>query len=50
MIDLIYFLLIGLVADAFADIGTFDQLAELIQTYEGFQFDLRIVEASDELR
>lgn len=28
---------------------TFDQLAELIQTYEGFQFDLRIVDSSDEL-
>ena len=28
---------------------TFDQLAELLQTYEGFQFDLRIVDSSDEL-
>jgi hypothetical protein len=28
---------------------TFDQLAELIQTYEGFQFDLKIVDSSDEL-
>jgi len=28
---------------------TFDRLAELIQTYEGFQFDLRIVDASDGL-
>jgi hypothetical protein len=28
---------------------TFEQLAELIQTYEGFQFDLRIVDSSDEL-
>jgi hypothetical protein len=28
---------------------TFEQLAELIQTYEGFQFDLKIVDASDEL-
>lgn len=28
---------------------TFDKLAELIQTYEGFQFDLKIVECSDEL-
>jgi hypothetical protein len=28
---------------------TFDQLAELIQSYEGFQFDLKIVDSSDEL-
>ena len=28
---------------------TFDRLAELIQTYEGFQFDLRIVDPSDKL-
>ncbi|MHB8957335.1 MAG: DUF7713 domain-containing protein [Pirellulaceae bacterium] len=28
---------------------TFDQLAELIQTYEGFQFDLKIVDSSAEL-
>ena len=28
---------------------TFDQLAELIQTYEGFQFDLKIIDSSDEL-
>jgi hypothetical protein len=28
---------------------TFEQLAELIQTYEGFQFDLKVVDASDEL-
>jgi hypothetical protein len=28
---------------------TFEQLAELIQTYEGFQFDLKIVDSSDEL-
>ena len=28
---------------------TFDQLAELMQTYEGFQFDLKIVESSDHL-
>ena len=28
---------------------TFDQLAELIQTYEGFQFDLKIVDSSDKL-
>ena len=28
---------------------TFDELAELIQTYEGFQFDLKIVDSSDEL-
>ena len=28
---------------------TFDRLAELIQTYEGFQFDLKIVDSSDEL-
>jgi hypothetical protein len=28
---------------------TFDRLAELIQTYEGFQFDLSIVDSSDEL-
>jgi hypothetical protein len=28
---------------------TFDQLAELIQTYEGFQFDLKIVDSSDDL-
>ena len=28
---------------------SFDQLADLIQTYEGFQFDLKIVEATEEL-
>jgi hypothetical protein len=28
---------------------TFDQLAELMQTYEGFQFDLKIVDSSDDL-
>lgn len=28
---------------------TLDQLAELLQTYEGFQFDLKIVDSSDEL-
>jgi hypothetical protein len=28
---------------------TFDKFAELIQTYEGFQFDLKIVDSSDEL-
>jgi hypothetical protein len=28
---------------------TFDQLVELVQTYEGFQFDLKIVDSSDEL-
>jgi hypothetical protein len=28
---------------------TFDQLAKLMQTYEGFQFDLKIVDSSDEL-
>jgi len=28
---------------------TFDQLAELMQTYEGFQFDLKIIDSSDEL-
>ena len=28
---------------------TFEQLAELIQTYEGFQFDLKIADSSDEL-
>ena len=28
---------------------TFEQLAELIQTYEGFHFDLKIVDSSDEL-
>jgi hypothetical protein len=28
---------------------TFDQLAELVQTYEGFPFDLKIVDSSDEL-
>ena len=28
---------------------TFDQLAELLQTHEGFQFDLKIVDSSDEL-
>ena len=28
---------------------TFDQLAELLQTHEGFQFDLKIVEPSEEL-
>ena len=28
---------------------TFDELAELIQTYEGFQFDLKIADSSDEL-
>ncbi len=28
---------------------TFDKLAELVQTYEGFQFELRIVDPSDDL-
>ena len=28
---------------------TFEQLAELLQTYEGFQFDLKIVDPSDDL-
>ena len=28
---------------------TFEQLADLIQTYEGFQFDLKIVDSSGEL-
>ena len=28
---------------------TFDQFAELLQTYEGFQFDLKIVDCSDDL-
>jgi hypothetical protein len=28
---------------------TFDQMAELVQTYEGFQFDLKIVDPSDAL-
>jgi hypothetical protein len=28
---------------------TFDQLAELIQRYEGLQFELKIVDSSDEL-
>jgi len=28
---------------------TFEQLAEMIQTYEGFQFDLKIVDSSHEL-
>lgn len=28
---------------------TFEQLAELIQTYEGFQFDLQIMGSSDDL-
>ncbi len=28
---------------------TFDQLAELVQMYEGFQFDLKIVESSEDL-
>jgi hypothetical protein len=28
---------------------TFKQLAELMQTYEGFQFDLKIVDSSDDL-
>jgi hypothetical protein len=28
---------------------TFDRLAQLMQTYEGFQFDLKIVDSSDEL-
>lgn len=28
---------------------TFEQLAELVQTYEGFQFDLKIIDSSDEL-
>jgi hypothetical protein len=28
---------------------TFEQLAELMQTYEGFQFDLKIVDSSDDL-
>ncbi|MHB0958287.1 MAG: DUF7713 domain-containing protein [Pirellulaceae bacterium] len=29
---------------------TFEQLAELVQTYEGFQFDLKIVDSSDDRR
>lgn len=29
---------------------TFDQLAELLQSYEGFQFDLKLVDSSDELK
>jgi hypothetical protein len=28
---------------------TFDELDKLLQTYEGFQFDLKIVDASEEL-
>jgi hypothetical protein len=28
---------------------TFDELAELLQVYEGFQFDLKIVDSSEEL-
>ena len=28
---------------------TFEQLADLVQTYEGFQFDLKIVDSCDEL-
>ena len=28
---------------------TFEQLAELVQTYEGFQFDLKILDSSDDL-
>jgi hypothetical protein len=28
---------------------TFEQLAELMQTHEGFQFDLKIVDSSDDL-
>jgi len=28
---------------------TFEQLAALIQTYEGFQFDLKIIDSSDDL-
>lgn len=28
---------------------TFEQLADLVQSYEGFQFDLKIVEPSDDL-
>jgi len=28
---------------------TFDRLGELLQTYEGFQFDLKIIDSSDEL-
>jgi hypothetical protein len=28
---------------------TFDQLAELLQAYEGFEFDLKIIDSSDEL-
>jgi len=28
---------------------TFDQLAELLQAHEGFQFDLKIVDSTDEL-
>jgi hypothetical protein len=27
----------------------FEQLAELLQTYEGFQFDLKVVDSSDVL-
>jgi len=28
---------------------TFEQLAELMQTYEGFQFDLQIVDSLEDL-
>lgn len=28
---------------------TFEELAEIVQTYEGFQFDLRFVDPSDDL-
>ena len=28
---------------------TFDRFAELLQTYEGFQFDLKIIDSSEEL-
>jgi hypothetical protein len=28
---------------------TFDELAKLVQTYEGFQFDFKLVDSSDEL-
>ena len=38
---------VGVVADGI--FLTFKQLAELVQTYEGFQFDLKIVDSSDEL-
>ena len=37
----------GIVVDG--NFLTFDELAELIQTYEGFQFDLKIADSSDKL-